>query len=260
MTGFEDKDVLVTGAASGMGRAVVSDLLACGARVHAVDMEKVQAPVASRVQCDLRDEAALTSAVACLPSLQAAFLCAGLPQTKPAIDVVTVNFLANRELVRSLVPHMAPFGGIAVVASLTYGWERFAKRTRPLLDTASFEEGRRWCEANLEMVGDPYVFSKMAITAWCVEASIDLAPQRVRLNVLGPGMTDTPMLLEFRDAVGEQLDAMPCPMGRPSTAEEQAAAMLLLNDPACTYLTGSVLFNDGGASASFACMASGGLS
>jgi len=70
-----------------------------------------------------------------------------------------------------------------------------------------------------------------------------------RLNVLGPGTTETPMLPAFEAALGDALYAMPCPLDRRSTADEQARALLFLNDPANASLTGAVLFNDGGMSA-----------
>jgi NAD(P)-dependent dehydrogenase (short-subunit alcohol dehydrogenase family) len=60
------------------------------------------------------------------------------------------------------------------------------------------------------------------------------------------------MLPAFEAFLGDALDAMPCPLDRRSTAEEQARALLFLNDPANASLTGAVLFNDGGMSAALA--------
>jgi NAD(P)-dependent dehydrogenase (short-subunit alcohol dehydrogenase family) len=245
---------LVTGAASGMGGATVQVLLAAGAEVHAVDLAPVDAPVAAAYRCDLSDPGALAAFLDRLPpGLDAAYLCAGLPQTHSSDRVVAVNLLANRVVIEWLGSTMHPGGAIAVVSSVTYGWERMVPRVRPLLDTASYEEGLTWWRQHGADQGDPYVFSKYALTAYCVAAAVDLATRPIRLNVLAPGNTDTPMFPAFEQALGTgRLDAMPCPLARRSSAREQADALRFLNDPVNGYLTGAVLYNDGGMSAALA--------
>ena len=76
-----------------------------------------------------------------------------------------------------------------------------------------------------------------------------LAQRGLRINTLCPGVTETPMMPDFEKTVGDQLAALPCPIGRRSTAEEQAHALLFLNSVEAAYLTGAELFNDGGATA-----------
>ncbi len=237
-----------------MGAAAVRRLLAADVEINAVDRAEVRAPVAASHRVDLSDPVAVSTLLDRLPrGLDAAYLCAGLPQTHPGDRVVAVNLLANRVLVEWLGSTMAPGGAIAVISSVTYGWERMLPRVQPLLDTPSFEAGVDWWHAHGAGVGDPYVFSKYALTAYCVDAAVSLAERGVRLNVLAPGNTDTPMFPAFEEALGvDRLEEMPCPLGRRSTAEEQADALLFLNHPANAYLTGSLLYNDGGMSAALA--------
>ena len=52
-----------------------------------------------------------------------------------------------------------------------------------------------------------------------------------------------------KKTVGDQLAALPCPIGRRSTAEEQAHALLFLNCSEASYLVGCEFFNDGGSTA-----------
>ena len=245
---------LVTGAASGMGAATVHLLLAAGTEVAAVDLADLDAPVAATYRADLSDPAALAALLDRLPAgLDAAYLCAGLPQTHPGERVVAVNLLANRVLIEWLGSTMPAGAAIAVVSSVTYGWERMMPRVQPLLDAPSYEDGLAWWRENGEEQGDPYVFSKYALTAYCVGVAVDLATRGIRLNVLAPGNTDTPMFPAFEQALGaDRLRAMPCPLGRRSSAGEQADALCFLNDPANGYLTGTVLYNDGGMSAALA--------
>jgi len=252
---YTGQRVLVTGAASGMGAAVVELLTAAGAEVHAADRTEVRAPVAAWHPCDLSTEEGVAALVEAVPTPTSVFACAGLPQTNPGADVIAVNFLANRALVAGLAPDLAPGAAIAVVSSVTYGWERMLRTLGPLVVSDGFAAGLAWFSAHEDEVGDPYVASKMALTAWAVSAAPGLAERGIRLNVLGPGTTKTPMLPEFEAAVGAQLAAAPCPIGRLSEADEQARALLFLNAPSSSYLAGAVLYNDGGMSASFGAMA-----
>lgn len=253
---YRDKRVLVTGAASGMGAAVTELLIEAGAEVHASDRAAGVAPVMQWHPCDLGTAAGVAALIEAVPTPDCVFCCAGLPQTYPGSDVVAVNFLANRALVAGLAPDLAPGASIAVISSVTYGWERMMRTLAPLVVSGSFDEGRSWYEANEGGLGDPYIVSKMSLTAWCVAEAPRLAERGIRLNVLGPGTTDTPMLPFFQEAIGaEALDAMPCPIGRRSDAYEQARALLFLNAPSSSYLVGAVLYNDGGMSATFGAMA-----
>ena len=55
--------VVVTGAATGIGAAVVEQLIAAGARVHTLDVAAVSAPVVQALSCDLGDQGAIDRAI-----------------------------------------------------------------------------------------------------------------------------------------------------------------------------------------------------
>lgn len=248
---YREKRVVITGAASGMGEAATRLLLDAGAEVHAIDIAPVKSNVASSHECDLSDSARIERVLADIGGpVDALFCCAGLPQTHPPLRVMAVNFLGTRQVVESALPLMGEGSAIAVISSAAgFAWRQFWGLHKVLHTTRTIDEGLAWCEAHQEEIGDGYSFSKQALSSWVLARAPELAVRGLRINALCPGMTDTPMMPEFERSVGEQLQAFPCPIGRRSTADEQAHALLFLNSDEASYLTGIELFNDGGATA-----------
>jgi NAD(P)-dependent dehydrogenase (short-subunit alcohol dehydrogenase family) len=69
----------------------------------------------------------------------------------------------------------------------------------------------------------------------------------IRLNSLNPGPTDTPMMPAFIESQGQEFfDNFPKPIGRNSTAEEQAWCLVMLNSPRSSYVVATSVFADGG--------------
>jgi NAD(P)-dependent dehydrogenase (short-subunit alcohol dehydrogenase family) len=74
------------------------------------------------------------------------------------------------------------------------------------------------------------------------------------MNCTLPGAVQTPMLVEIEKASPKALiDQVAEPIGRRSSADEQAAALLFLNSPRASYINGVVLPVDGGFMATMAC-------
>jgi len=249
--GYKDKRVVVTGAASGMGAAVAGMLVDLGADVIGADVKPIERKGVSSNSLNLIDEGSITRFVNTVEdgSVYALFCCAGLPQTFSADDVVAVNFLGTRKLCELMLPKFTQISAISVVASMTLAWPQHIGALTALIETQSVEEGRDWVNRNLETVGDSYMFSKEALTAWSTMTSTRWIQRGVRLNCLCPGVTETPMLSAFHEVVPGELEQLPQPLNRPCTAEEQAFAMLFLNHPKSQALVGASLYNDGGSSA-----------
>jgi NAD(P)-dependent dehydrogenase (short-subunit alcohol dehydrogenase family) len=99
-----------------------------------------------------------------------------------------------------------------------------------------------------------YTSSKAALARWCREAatSTDWAGRQILLNMVAPGVVDTPMIahrLKDRAALAEFTKLMPLPLGRYAQPEELAALIAFLASPANTYLVGQHIFADGGTEA-----------
>jgi NAD(P)-dependent dehydrogenase (short-subunit alcohol dehydrogenase family) len=89
--------------------------------------------------------------------------------------------------------------------------------------------------------------SKEAIILYGMKHAVALGARGIRINCTAPGVTDTPILDQLRTKYGQAyLDDIPKPLGRVSNPDEQAAVLVFLNSSAAGYLTGQVLWVDGG--------------
>jgi NAD(P)-dependent dehydrogenase (short-subunit alcohol dehydrogenase family) len=249
--GYAGRHVVVTGAASGMGAATAAILTDLGAQVTAVDVRPTKLPVDQVLEVDLRDRASIDAAAESIEGpIHAYFGCAGLPGPPfSGLDVMLVNFVGARHLIDLVLPKISVGGAIAVVASnAAMGWQLELEQLMGLVGTEGFDAGKRWCEANGEMVeSGAYPFSKKAINAWVASRAATLITDGIRLNCINPGPTDTAMMPHFVEFAGQNIiDAFVGPIRRRSTPEEQAWPLIFLNSPRSSYINGEALVTDGG--------------
>lgn len=250
--GYKGKRVIVSGCFSGMGEATAKLLLDLGAEVHGFDYKDSTLPLASFTQVDLRDPASIEAGVAGLGSgrIDALFNCAGLPGGGgfPPLDTMKVNFIGTRHLTETVLPLMGEGSAIASIASTGgLGWSRRVPVHMGLLQTQGFAAAVEWAEANADQVAEGYAFSKEAVIVWTQFSGAHLIKKGIRINCTLPSPTQTPMMATFHATSGKDVvDAAAEPMGRYSTAEEQAGGIVLLNSALASIVNGVVLPVDGG--------------
>jgi NAD(P)-dependent dehydrogenase (short-subunit alcohol dehydrogenase family) len=252
---YDGTRVLICGCYSGMGEATAQIVRSLGAEVVAVDVKKPSFDYAQYLEVDLRDPKAIEQMVASAVKggrIDRLFYCAGLPGTKPAVDVMGVNFIGLRHTVEQCVPHLPRDGGAIATISSAAGmaYLMMMEKVSGLLATGTPAEAREWVEkSHKEPWFESYSFSKMCTIVWTFRRGATLTPATgIRLNCISPGPTDTPMMPDFVKATSaEFMDAYPKPIGRMSTADEQGWVMAFLNSPAASYISGENVYTDGGA-------------
>jgi len=234
MTRLAGRRALVTGGASGIGRAVGEQLEREGARVAVLDLE---GPIAA----DVTDSEAVSQAVeeaaeALGGDPDILVNCAGVYRITPLLelspdewdDVLAVNlrgsFLVGQAVGRRLVAAQAP-GAVVNVASIA------AVRSDPAEPTAHYNA------------------SKAGVVALTQQMAAELAPHGIRVNAVAPGVIETPMLrlTDDPERARAYIDASVAlrRLGRP---DEVAAVICFLASDEASYVTGTCVAVDGGAS------------
>jgi NAD(P)-dependent dehydrogenase (short-subunit alcohol dehydrogenase family) len=233
--------VLITGAASGIGRASALAFASAGASVALVDIDaegladaaaaaRAVGPRAEVLVADVRDLGAVTGAVgravAAFGRLDAALNNAGVPGPYVPLDeyseedfmqILQVDLAGVWRCMRAEIRYMRSQRSGAIV------------NTSSMLGAAAMPDN------------GAYVAAKHGVHGLTRAAALELGGTGIRVNAIAPGVTRTGMTSAVSD---ELLRAVP--LGRIAEPEEIAAAAVWLCSPDASYITGSVLVADGG--------------
>ena len=242
------RTVVVTGAASGIGAAVMARAKEEGARVIGLD-RRASGEI---LPVDLADEASIEAAVAALPErIDALCNVAGVPGTLPAATVLAVNFLGLRHLTELLRARLVG-GAVVNVASTAGGqWQSVIAEIDELLATSSIASGlERYAAAAPPMPA--YNYSKAALIVWTMRTAWEWRQEGPRINCVSPGAVETPILEDFHVTMGPVLGAISKLVGRDGQPEDIAPGICFLASSAAGWINGVELIADGGFSAAMA--------
>jgi NAD(P)-dependent dehydrogenase (short-subunit alcohol dehydrogenase family) len=248
MSGLEGRVTLITGAATGIGRAAALLFAREGARVvigdinerdatETVEAVEAEGGAATLKYCDVGKEEDVAGLFAAAEEeygrLDAVFGNAGLLRTSPLEELsveeferhLRINLTANFLLAKHAAPTMRRQGGGSIVFMASAGGLR----------------GTRGSVA--------YNASKGGLVNMTRSLADELAEANIRVNCVCPGWVDTPFNAPFWQHVGagaEEEVLKGVPLGRQSTPEEVAPAVVFLAGEGSSYITGQALVIDGG--------------
>lgn len=230
---------VVTGGASGIGKAIARRLAEDG--FHAVILDRNAEQLKSVVELyrgdgldvegrelDLTDATAVRRLVEDLPSVDALVNNAGLFDERGFFDadpqdfrrMYEINLVAVATLTQAVAAGMRPGGKVVNIASRAYLGARNHIH---------------------------YVASKAALVGYTRACAMELGPRGILVNAVAPGLIDTPMLRALDpERMAAQLALQPT--GRAGRPEDIANAVSFLADPKMEFITGQVIFVDGGKS------------
>lgn len=239
---FKGRRALVTGAGSGIGLALVENLLARGADVVAFDVVTNAVPAgATRLAVDISDEEQIRGALESIAGegpIDTLFNNAGIGSTKNVVDceveewdrVFAVNVRGTYLMCKHLLPRMLEHKhGIIVNTASAAGLIGLPDRAA-------------------------YCASKGAVIALTKQIAVQWASHGIRCNSICPGTVDSPwvgrLIDEAEDPEARRLQLVGRqPMGRLGTPAEVAAAAIYLASDAAAFVTGTDLVIDGGITA-----------
>lgn len=245
---FGGKRVVVTGAASGIGRRTTELLLEAGARVVALDRHEVDLGVERFVRVDMTDPAGIASAVEAIGGEVDVLLnIAGVPGTADPETTMRVNLLGLRMLSELLVVRMRAGGAITNVASIAGAqWQAHLDEVRRLLATPDYDAGVAWVRDHPMDGKRAYDFSKECVVVLTKQHGRFLREHGVRVNSVSPGPVRTPILKDFRETIGPLLDLVARETGRDATVDDIARVLLFVSDPVLAWLNATDVQVDGG--------------
>jgi NAD(P)-dependent dehydrogenase (short-subunit alcohol dehydrogenase family) len=246
---YDGKKVVINGCSSGMGEAATLELLRLGAEVHGVDIQDAPVELASFQKVDLRDRAQIDAALQAIgDDIDCSFYCAGLPGTFPPLEIMLVNFVNMRYWTLEIAKRMSRGGAMAIISSMAgKAWASRRTELEELMATPDPETAFAWCENHLKVVADGYLFSKMCSQFFGMQIAAELIGKGIRINVLNPAPTQSPMMKDFEAvAPAALIDVYTQPIDRRAEPIEMALPLVFLNSDAASYINGHNLNVDGG--------------
>ncbi|MBR2188214.1 MAG: SDR family oxidoreductase [Eubacterium sp.] len=261
--GYEGKNVVITGAGSGMGKAAAKLLVELGANVYATVRRKpLDFAVTKEIKSDLSSKEGVDAIIPELPdSIDALFVCHGISNTlgkTNALEVQKTNFYSFKYLTELLLPRITDNGSVNFISSDGgKNWRSRLPQCLEVIATKSWDEALAWYEAHPDETGDGYVFAKECQIAYVFSKchSPEFIDRKIRLNAIAPGMTKTGLTDDFNksvtgDAVQGQAILEKYSLefwnGRWASPEEMGYPLAAIGSSIFSYMSGQVLYIDYG--------------
>lgn len=252
------KTIIVTGAASGIGRETAAELKRQGAVVIGVDRNPSD-EVDEFFKTDLSDSSLIDALVDEIPS-GANGLCniAGLPPTAPAPLVLRVNAKGLQRFTEGVVPKLAEGASIVNVASLAGNrWRESVELIREF-EEVDFDEVAAFADRHdMDEGARSYFFSKEVVVVWTLQNRWTWRDRGIRMNAVSPGPIDTPIYDDFVETLGDRATEATRVMDRVGLPTDVAPVIAFMVSDASAWIRGTDVAVDGGMSSHYLAKAYG---
>lgn len=246
---YAGKRVVVTGAASGVGADLVPLLADLGAE-EIITIDRNPTTLGStNIQADLSTAAGVDAAAAQVEGrVDVLFNNAGVAANFPIPVLFGVNVLAPRRLAEALLPQIPEGGTVVYTASMAgNGWPPNKDVILEILSIGDWDKTIAFIEERAEEFGDLYNFTKQVLQVHTMQVSKATIAKGVRSNSVCPGLIQTPLMVDFRATMGDQvIDWTASQTNGMATPRQIAEVLAFAGSDASSFLNGTNLLADGG--------------
>lgn len=260
--GYVGKNVVITGAASGMAKSAAEMLIELGANVYAIDINPVELNVTKSFQADLSKKEEIDRVIAELPSeLDALFLCHGIAYFPgKELLVQKVNFYSQKYMIEELLPRVKEHGTVNIISSVGgFGWQTVYDKAVELINLKTWDEAMEWYDKHPELIQSAYVFAKQCLESYVTYKCMakEFIDKRIRLNAINPGDTTTGLTEDFNKstspsgdvAEGEEMISnifLKSWNGYAATPAQMGYPLVAIGSDIFSYMSGQLIYIDMG--------------
>lgn len=265
--GYEGKNVVITGSASGMSKAATELLIELGANVYAIDINPVCLPVTKSWQADLSKKEEIDRVINELPDkIDALFLCHGIAFFPgKELLVQKVNFYGQKYMTEKLLERIRDHGSVTYISSVGgFGWQQVYEKCVELINLPTWEEAMKWYEEHPELIASAYVFAKQCLESYVTYKcmSKEFIDRKIRLNAINPGDTTTGLTEDFNRSTspkgdlkeGEEMISnifLKSWNGYAASPKDMGYPMVVIGSDICSYMSGQLIYIDYGLTSSW---------
>ncbi len=241
----------ITGAATGIGAAVVEKLKARNYEVVALDIVEPSG-VDQWIHVDMSDPDSIDAAVNQLTGSFDCLICnAGVPPREGLEEaILSVNYLGLVRCTNAVLPLLKTQASVVHTASRAgHAWRDNLEQVKQLMTLTSNAELASFIDSHGINHVRAYNLSKEALIVWSMAQTQKMIEMDLRMNTVSPAAVSTGILDDFALAFGERMAKNVARAGRPGTAEEIADVIVFMCSEQSRWMKGMDITIDGGMSA-----------
>lgn len=248
--------IVITGVASGIGKATASLLRSKGYDIIGVDRAALDDFDGTFIHGDLSDQGGIENIAKRISEVAPDGIhglanIAGVPGTAPLEVVLNINVFGVRDLIHALKPVLTAGSAIVNLASaVAYQWRNNRAKLANFVLTSDRRVALESALVDENIINGSYLFSKECIRFLTEYFATEFVEDKIRVNSVSPGPVETPILEDFKNDHGrDKVNSAAQALGRFGAPADIAESIAFLFSPAARWVNGTDLQVDGGLTA-----------